>query len=713
LSRANFVVFIAVSILFSGIIIHGNAFADTEAKSTNFEKTTIIEFVNNGAAQIKTVKMWLGQDSGAFKSFKTEKDWTGAKSPQGLLVFTTDSPVAQGGSVKFGIKTEVANPGINWKTVDTNGNDISIGKVTASTEVQTPQDNTPPVSTPPANTPATSSNFDSATFRLIPEKPKNGDNIRIVGDGFPKNQQIDFYIDNEKIDDFMSDNSGHVVGKAKIPVNKQAERIEFSLADSYGHKKTVSIRIDHSDVQAVNVKEKHITVTEFPEIIQPGQTVHAAGTGKPGSTLTVTAKDPTGKKIYEVAIPVDIQGNWSHEVVIPPDAGIGSRTVEISDGIETISKTISITILSAVRLTPSMTQYNPGDTMVFNGTAVGGKSVELVIKDPIGKEIFSDIIPVDDSGAINFKFPTDATATKGTYVLLATQDSDTFVVRVGLGEPPGDSIVGKFDKLNYATSDKAKMTIRGPANVNVSILILDPSDKPVGQSDYVKLGADGQKDYEIDLSSYKSGVYSVVLKYQKFQANEIFTVGLQIGAAGEIKMQATKQTYQQGNSILVLGSAKPNSLLNLKFTDPSGAAVRHKEIFTDKNGKFTDSTFRVPADAAQGTWMVRAESGANYAEAQINVVSTADKAFSISTDKAAYSPKDIIKIVGAGGGKAQSVLATISDSTGKKLVELNTRTTSDGVFKLDWITPNDIPVGEYKIVVKSGSSTSEVTFTIQ
>lgn len=712
MSRLNYVIFIAASVLLSGIILQGSAFADTTAKSTNFEKTTIIEFVNNGNTQVKTVKMWLGQDGGAFKSFKTEKDWTGAKSPQGLLVFTTDSPVSQGESVKFGIKTEIANPGINWKTIDPNGNDISIGKVTAA-ETQAPQGSTPPVTTPPVTTPPASSNFDSATFRIIPEKPKNGDNIRIVGDGFPKNQQIDFYIDNEKIDDFMSDNSGHVVGKAKVPVNKQAERIEFSLADTEGHKKTISIRIEHADTQAVNVKEKHITVTEFPEIVQPGQTVHASGTGKPGSTLTVTAKDPTGKKIYEVAVPVDIQGNWAHEVIIPPDAGIGSRQVEISDGIETITKTISITILSTVRLTPSMTQYNPGDTMVFNGTAAAGKPVELVIKDPIGKEIFSDIIPVDDSGAINFKFATDATSTKGTYVLLATQGPDTVVVRVGVGEPPGDSIVAKFDKLNYATSDKAKMTIRGPANVNVSILILDPSDKPVGQSDYVKLGADGQKDYEIDLSTYKSGVYSVVLKYQKFQSNEIFTVGLQMGAAGEIKMQATKQTYQQGNSILVLGSAKPNSLLNLKFTDPSGAIVRHKEIFTDKNGKFADSTFRVPADGVQGAWSVRAESGANYAEVPINVVSTINKAFAISIDKTAYSPKDIIKMSGSGGGKSQTVTATISDSTGKKVVDLNTFTTSDGVFKLDWITPDDIPVGEYKIAVKSGSNAAEVTFTIQ
>lgn len=710
MNRVNFAILVAASVLLFGAAMHGNAFAETSAKSTNFEKTTIIEFVNTGAAQVKTVKMWLGQSSGTFTSFKTESGWTGAKSPEGLLVFTTDSPVSQGESVKFGLKTEVANPGINWKTIDTNGNDISIGKVTA-TQDATPPSDAPSDTTPPQSQP-TQSDFDSATFRIIPETPKNGDNIRIVGDGFPKNQQIDFYIDNEKIDDFMSDNSGHVVGKAKVPVN-EADRVEFSLADTAGHKKTISIRIGHADVQAVDTREKHIVVKEFPEIVSPGQTVHASGTGKPGSTLTVTAKDPTGKKIYEVAIPVDNQGNWSHEVVIPPDAGIGSRVVEVSDGVETITKTVSIVILNTIRLTPSMTQYKLGDMMEFNGTAVGGKPLDIVIKDPIGKEIFSDIIQVNDTGAVDFKFATDATMVKGTYVMLASQGLDTDVVRVGVGEPPGDSIVAKFDKLNYATSDKAKMTIRGPANVNVSILILDPSDKPKGPSEYVKLGADGQRDYEIDLSSYKSGVYSAVLKYQKFQTSEIFTVGLQFGAAGEIKMQATKQTYLQGSSILVLGSAKPNSLLNLKFTDPSGAAIRHKEIFTDKNGKFSDSTFRVPADAIQGVWVVRAESGANYADVPINVSGTSEKTFTIITDKAAYKPKDIIKISGSGGGKSQTVIATITDSAGKKVVDLNTITTSDGVFKVDWITPADMQIGEYKIKVKTGIYEGEIAFMIQ
>ncbi|MFB5598098.1 MAG: biofilm-associated protein, partial [Nitrosopumilaceae archaeon] len=75
------------------------------AKSVGFEKTTIVEFENAGDVDVQTFRLWLGSDS-SFKSFKTEKGWTGQKTPQGVLVFTTEIPVKPGESVKFGIKTD-------------------------------------------------------------------------------------------------------------------------------------------------------------------------------------------------------------------------------------------------------------------------------------------------------------------------------------------------------------------------------------------------------------------------------------------------------------------------------------------------------------------------------------------------------------------------------------------------------------------------------
>ena len=67
-------------------------------------------------------------DSNNFKSFKTEKGWTGEKTPQGVIVFTSSEEVKQNESVKFGVKTDKVVSGINWKALDKNGKQIEIGK---------------------------------------------------------------------------------------------------------------------------------------------------------------------------------------------------------------------------------------------------------------------------------------------------------------------------------------------------------------------------------------------------------------------------------------------------------------------------------------------------------------------------------------------------------------------------------------------------------
>ena len=44
----------------------------------------------------------------------------------------------------------------------------------------------------------------------------------------------------------------------------------------------------------------------------------------------------------------------------------------------------------------------------------------------------------------------------------------------------------------------------------LSMIIVDPSDK-TKFSDTITLGPDGKKSYELDLSGYASGVYTVVV----------------------------------------------------------------------------------------------------------------------------------------------------------------------------------------------------------
>ena len=85
------------------------------ARCIGFEETTIIEFENSksSTSDIDTIRMWLGSDF-TFKSFKNEKGLTGKKTPQGVIVFSTSSPLKAGDVVIFGIKSDKPKPGINW-----------------------------------------------------------------------------------------------------------------------------------------------------------------------------------------------------------------------------------------------------------------------------------------------------------------------------------------------------------------------------------------------------------------------------------------------------------------------------------------------------------------------------------------------------------------------------------------------------------------------
>lgn len=689
--------------LFS-LVVFLPASADTVVESTNFEKTTILEFTNNDNTPIKTIRIWLGADAGTFKSFKTESGWTGLKTPQGVLVFTTDDALEPGQSVKFGVKTEVESPGINWKTLDASGNELTIGKAVPG---QTPQEIQPPTQ----ETQPVQENLDNAVFKIIPDKPKNGDSIRIVGYGFPANKRFDFLIDGEKLEDLVTDKNGNLLGRAEIPVTKAADRVEFSLTDNQGNSKAISIRIEHREAQQTDPKAKHLTVDKFVELVEPGQVVSSSGTGEPGSAVTITVQDPSGTKIYEAVTTVNNQGLWSHETTIPPDAPLGTRKVIFSDGRDSIEKIFSVSISKTIHITSSATRYNPGEKIVFNGTALGGKPVEVVINDPIGKEIFSDILTVDDSGSVNFEYQTQPTSTKGTYVFIFTQEEKSEILRIGLGESPSEQIAAKFDKLNYLTSQKAKLALQGPAKAVVSLLVIDPSDK-VKLSDNITLGLDGNAEYELSLTDFKSGVYSVVVKYQKFQTKVVFSVGLQT-SSGPIQIQTTKQKYQLGDSVLILGSTNPNVLLKITMSDPDGNVIKQKEIFSNKEGKFSDGTFRVPSDAKNGVWVIKATSGPNLAETKLTVAGTMEQSFAVTVNKSTVKAGETITISGTGGGKSQTTIIKIFDPNNAEIEELSMSSTKDGSFQTLWTVPQGLQPGSYKIKATVGAETAETAFTVQ
>ena len=173
-------IFLSIILLFSIIIITfpSNVYAEeVSVKSFAFEETTIIEITNDSDEPVNSLRIWLGSDF-SFKSFKTEKGWVGEKTPQGVIIFTSSETINPGESVKFGVKTDKAKPGINWKVLDKGDNQISIGKVLPGELPDVVQN------TKPKQDQIQVYDLSDSIFRIVPEKPNVGSSIRVTGDKF-------------------------------------------------------------------------------------------------------------------------------------------------------------------------------------------------------------------------------------------------------------------------------------------------------------------------------------------------------------------------------------------------------------------------------------------------------------------------------------------------------------------------------------------------
>jgi len=225
---ANKEISISIIILFSIalILIPSEVYADEiNVVSRGLDETAIITVTNNSDNEIKSFRVWLGEEFN-FKSFKTEKGWTGEKNQQGVIIFTSSETVKLDELVKFGLKTDKINPVINWKALDQENKIIDKGIIKLSKLLEVNQNSNIELN---ENYNNGASIFLESTFRVIPDKPNPGSTIRITGDQFAASQKFDFYIDSEKIGNFTTDSSGHFITTMQIPNLGKESRVDFKI----------------------------------------------------------------------------------------------------------------------------------------------------------------------------------------------------------------------------------------------------------------------------------------------------------------------------------------------------------------------------------------------------------------------------------------------------------------------------------------------------
>jgi hypothetical protein len=681
---------------------------EVSVTSIGLDETSVLELTNNSDEDVNTLRVWLGNDFN-FKSFKTEKGWTGEKNSQGVIIFTSSESIKPGESVKFGVKTDKPNPGINWKVLDNKDKQVDTG-ITIPKELPTVVKNPEP-SQSSENTGESIS--EDSSFRIVPEKPNVGSSIRVTGDNFGSSQEFDFYIDTKKIGSFTTDQSGHFMTTMKIPDDQKADRVDFKIKDKDGEEKKLSLRIGEIENRIPESQNIPLTIQGIPNAINRGDFLEIFGTGDPGSGITIDIIAPNGEIIRTRIAEIDSKGNWELEpLLVPLDRPFGKYSGIISDGKEQKQVSWKVESDKVIIITPINLKFETGEIMKFNGTAVPNTSIELVLEDPLGKEVVADILQVDESGSVYFEYQTTQVTPEGTYTLIASQNKDKEFIFAGVGQLPTIPVNLEFDKLNYKAGDSAIITLSGKASEIISLLIVDPSDKPKGEAVSITLQPDGRGTHTLNLEGYTSGVYTAVISKGSTQSTEIFTVGLQTGS-GDIEINTTKLEYHPGDSVLILGDTGSNVLLTITMTDPEGNEIKVKETFSDKNGKISEGAFRIPSDAESGVWMINAKSGSNFDNVEIDVVTSVDEGMVVSVEQGDNIPglgdTIIIKVFGA----QQNVEIEIISDEGEIIGSLEGIITSAGSIDQLWAIPAETEPGTYTIKVTNPSDSAETTYELQ
>jgi len=673
------------------------------ATSLGFEDSTILELKNSrgNIASIDSIRIWLSGEN-EFKSFKTEQGWLGKKQLNGVIEFTSQKVVNPGESVKIGIKTSMNNPIINWKAVDTNGEVISSAstKVTKSETTETNSE---------LNKPKITTIKEESNFRFIPEKPAANSFFRVIGDNFVPNQILDFYIGDKLEKTVKVDSDGKILFTSQIPDTKNDERTEFILRDAGGSEKTLSIRIPNLENRIIPDEIK-LSLGNTPKQVKRGDTMTLTGMATPNTTLTITCLHPNGDIISINTIDVGFDGKWKFDNLFAPELELGTISIEVDDGKNTALRNIEVISSKIINISSFETMYEPGDTIEFEGKAIPNQQMSIIIEDGIGAEIFSRMISVGESGTVNFNFEIPRGAIDGTYLLLAFQGEEEGITLFGVGQEPEPILILRSPELNFPTNKNAMITIQGQSNAQVSLILIDSADREKF-SDTINLGPSGRIVYEIDTSEIPTGSYTLNAKRGESTGSIIFTVGLTTGS-GTISIQTTRDNYEKGEQILILGNTGAiNVLLDVTIYDSSGTVVKNVETFSDRFGVFKIDNFRIPSDSDEGEWIVKAKSGGNFSETKFTV-SGETNVIKVETDKESYNNNEIVTISGNGARQSATITIKIVNSEGVQIDRLDINAKNNGEYITIWRIPANFEAGIYNVTVDDGSTNSSTNLTI-
>jgi hypothetical protein len=697
-------VFLSVLLVFSIFTLLSlsevHAEGEISVNAIGYENTIIIEFKNESTSKIKTIKMWLSGDA-VFKSFKSEPRWGGGEYSDGkMLIFTATNTLNPGELVKFGLVTNEKVNGINWKALDLSEKEIGY-------EVTSIQETSAIESEKIEEVKETGSNL-YGTKKFIPEKIRTGSDVRLVGNGFGSEENLQLYLDNTILKSVKTDEQGNFLTTISIPDAYSIGTSEFMIQDEYGNFQSTNINIEEPKNRFL--KTEKFEINNIPAEVKLAETLTISGNASPQSAVILTFEnmDRVLEKVRVVT--ANANGEWIFEEVIGQNYGIGEKYVILKNNLNKTTKNLTVKSSNLIEISASAVRYNSGETVSITGSSEPNKSATLWVKDNGKKIILYDIIAIDGSGNLNYEFVADDRFSSGTYSVILKQEDGSDAALFGIGQYPSTSIIVLLDKTNFALNSKAVLNIVGPPSSKLTVTVLDANDN-IKITDSVTASSLGKNKYVIDLDGLPSGVYRAAVSTTNIQDSVKFSVGLEAGS-GAISLSSTQENYSPGDSILILGNTGNNARLTLTLLDPSGNTSSETEIFSDSTGNFSTEVLGIPSNSELGVWKITAHSRLDSKSIDINVSIPTDRGITLEIEETVFSTGDTIMIKGIAVSDTNSIIIKIFDQNDQLVVTLGTFISSDA-FSLPWTVPSGFDAGTYTIMVTDGANTASFEIFIQ
>ena len=698
-------IFTAVLLIFSIFtllsISEVNAEEVISVNAKSYQNTIIIEFKNESASKIKTIKIWLGGDA-TFKSFKVEPDWGGGKYSDGkLLIFTATNTLNPGESVKFGLTTNEKVNGINWKALDLNEQSIDTRK-TSTQEISK-------IESEKIQEIKETGDALYGTKKFIPELIRVGSDVRLAGNGFGSEKNLGLYLDNTIIKSVKTDEQGNFLTTISISETYKVGTSEFIIKSESGNFQSTNITIEEPKNRFL--KTEKFEVNNIPAEVRHNELLTISGKAYPQSAiiLAIENMDRVLEKIRVVT--ADANGVWIYEEMISQTENTGEKYIIFKNNLDKTTKNLTIKSGSLIEISASAVRYNIGETVSITGTSEPNKNTTIWIKDKDKKIVLYDVITSDGSGNLNYGFVTDDRFSTGTYTVIIKQQEGADATLFGIGQYPSTSVIALLEKTNFALNSKAILNVVGPPSSNLTVAVLDSNDN-LKISNTLTTNSLGKVKHTIDLDGLSAGVYRIATSVQNIQDSVKFSIGLEAGS-GSISLATTQGNYSPGDSILLIGNTGSNARLTITLLDPSGNISIQTEVFTDSGGNFSSEEIGIPSNGELGTWKITAQSRLDSKSVDIIVSVPTDRGIAVQIEETAFSIGSTIMIKGIAVSDASNLEIKIINESDQVVISLHTPITSDATFSLPWIVPNGFDAGTYTITVTDNENTDSFEIFVQ